>query len=246
MWTSDTEVPSCGWLLLKIHWDRTPHKHDKCTNNLDTEEHLPTGVFQTKLSQTMELSSPPTSSECSQRRLVRIFSKQWRGWKSSTHDKEDCKTTRSVPGINGLSCNTCTSYTAKTMSVDHGTPYPNSDPSTGEKSSSAVPVAHQEGSTAEWQARKSKLPCLLRPAPCSRRHKARYGGTEDTRTTRPESSVQPTSGMWHTDTHGGWFRASRSHESDGHTCRTTSRTSWSGSRPLRNKNWVNCRETRSI
>ena len=96
------------------------------------------------------------NSECSQRhtdlatrRLVRIFSKQWRGGKSSTHDKEDSKTRRPVPGIDGLSCNTCISYTVKTMSVDYGTPDPNSDPSTGEKSSSAV--AHQEGSTAEWQ-----------------------------------------------------------------------------------------------
>ena len=61
-------------------------------------------------------------------------------------EKEDTKRRRPVPGTDGLSCNTCTPYTVKTMSVGYGTPDPNSDPRTEDKSSSAV--AHQEGSTA--------------------------------------------------------------------------------------------------
>ena len=52
------------------------------------------------------------------------------------------KPRRPVPGIGGLSCNTCASYTDKPMSVGYGTSDTNSDPNTEEKSS-------KEGSTAD-------------------------------------------------------------------------------------------------
>ena len=63
-----------------------------------------------------------------------------RNGKSSADGKEDSGTRRPLPATDGLSCNTCTSNTDTPFSINHGTPDPNSDPNTEEKSSSQWPT----------------------------------------------------------------------------------------------------------